>query len=92
MMQETQVQIDASLKDSAEAVYQKMGMTFSDAVRIFAIASLHDEAVPSMIKVTAARADSSRHSGGIGIAKGIFTAPDDIDEHNDEILQMFGIA
>ncbi|WP_283171178.1 hypothetical protein [Curtanaerobium respiraculi] len=37
----------------------------------------------------AERADVSKR---IGIAEGVFPAPDDLDECNDEIAELFGIA
>jgi hypothetical protein len=58
------------------------------------IASLPDDRVELIIQVmesfvtpVAAKAENKR----IGIAKGKFIVPDDIDECNDEIAEMFGV-
>lgn len=49
--------------------------------------------VELMKKIKASVEISSEKENGIkyGIAKGKFTVPDDIDECNDEIAEMFGV-
>lgn len=41
-----QIRMDSDLKERVEALYIGMGMTFSEAVRIFATQSLLEEGMP----------------------------------------------
>lgn len=42
-----------------------------------------------VVKITLIEEDVSRRIGG---AKGQFVCPDDIDEYNDEIAELFGVV
>lgn len=79
-----QVRIDAELKEQVEQLYRDMGTSFAEAVRIFARQSVQENGMPFIIRVPAHTPQQR-----IGIAKGSFTAPDDIDRYNDEIEEMF---
>jgi DNA-damage-inducible protein J len=80
-----QVRMDADLKEQAEALYKKMGTSFAEAVRIFAKQSVQENAMPFVVHVP-----ESKPARKLGIANGQYNIPDDIDECNDEIAQMFG--
>ena len=41
-----QVRMDKDIKDQVEKVYEKMGTTFSEAVRVFAVQSIYDQGFP----------------------------------------------
>ena len=45
-----QVRMDADMKERVEALYARMGMTFSEAVRIFAAQSLLVEGMPFTLR------------------------------------------
>ena len=79
-----QVRIDADLKEQVERLYRDMGTSFAEAVRIFARQSVQENGMPFTIHVP-----DHTPQQRIGIAKGIFTASDDIDKSNDEIAEMF---
>lgn len=80
-----QVRMDAELKEQVEALYKKMGTTFAEAVRIFARQSVQENAMPFKIHIP-----EKNNTQRIGVAKGVFEVPDDIDVYNDEIISMFG--
>ena len=80
-----QVRIDADLKEQVEELYKKMGTSFAEAVRIFAKQSVHENAMPFVVRVP-----DKNVSQRIGIAKGKFAVADNIDQCNDEIAEMFG--
>jgi len=44
-----QVRMDADLKEKAEALYQELGTSFAEAVRIFAKQSVLENGMPFMI-------------------------------------------
>lgn len=79
-----QVRIDADLKEQVEQLYRDMGTSFAEAVRIFARQSVQENGMPFTIHIP-----NHTTQQRIGIAKGKFTVPDDIDENNDEIEEMF---
>lgn len=81
-----QIEIDSDLKEQAELLYERMGTSFAEAVRIFARQSVEDKAMPFTMHLTA-------HEGKrkLGLANGKYAIPDDIDACNDEILEMFGV-
>lgn len=79
-----QVRMDAELKEQVEALYKRMGTSFSEAVRIFARQSIQDKAMPFVIHIP----DNKNRK--IGVAKGKITIPENIDKYNDEILDLFG--
>lgn len=80
-----QIKMDADLKQQAEELYQALGTSFAEAVRIFARKSVQEKALPFQLQLTEQKIGTR-----IGIAKGKFTAPEDIDKYNDEIADMFG--
>ena len=80
-----QVRMDADLKEQVEELYKKMGTSFAEAVRIFAKQSVHENAMPFVVRVP-----DKNVSQRIGIAKGKFAVADNIDQGNDEIADMFG--
>jgi len=80
-----QVRMDADLKDQAETLYKKLGTSFAEAVRIFARQSVQENAMPFVIRIP-----DKTTAQRIGIAKGKFEVPDNIDQYNDEISEMFG--
>lgn len=80
-----QVRMDADLKEQAEELYKKLGTSFAEAVRIFAKQSVRENAMPFRISLVEQETDQR-----IGIAKGEFAVPENIDQFNDEIADMFG--
>lgn len=81
-----QVRMDSDLKESAEALYKRMGTSLAEAVRIFARQSVEENAMPFVIHVPAGEADRV-----LGMADGEFDIPDDIDVDNAAIAEMFGV-
>lgn len=67
-------------------MYEQMGTTFAEAIRIFAKQSVREKAMPFTMHLTAAGEKRT-----LGIANGKYSIPDDIDECNDEIAEMFGV-
>lgn len=51
-----QVRMDADIKERVERLYTKMGTTFAEGVRIFAVQSLLVGGIPITIRATTARA------------------------------------
>lgn len=41
-----QVRMDEDIKNQVEALYRGMGTTFAEAVRIFAVQSIHEQGMP----------------------------------------------
>ena len=41
-----QVRMDEELKNQVEALYRSLGTTFAEAVRIFAVQSIHERGMP----------------------------------------------
>lgn len=80
-----QVRMDSELKEQAELLYKQLGTSFAEAVRIFARQSVEEKGMPFKIKLP-----SSEYKRTLGIANGRYTIPDDIDESNGEISEMFG--
>lgn len=81
-----EVRMDPDLKEQVEQLYEQMGTSFAEAVRIFAKQSVIEKAMPFVIHLAEPRAKIT-----LGIAKGKYVIPDDIDECNDEIAEMFGV-
>ncbi|MBR2207738.1 MAG: type II toxin-antitoxin system RelB/DinJ family antitoxin [Synergistaceae bacterium] len=79
-----QVRIDADLKMQAENLYRKMGISFAEAVRLFAKQSVIENAMPFVVSVP-------KRNVILGVANGKYVIPDDIDKHNNEIASMFGV-
>lgn len=81
-----QVRMDADLKEQVEALYKRLGTSFAEAVRIFARQSVEENAMPFVIHVP-----KIKNERKIGIANGTFIIPENIDECNEEIAEMFGV-
>lgn len=80
-----QIKIDSELKEQVELLYEQLGTSFAEAVRIFAKQSVADKAMPFTMHLSA----SSKRT--LGIANGKYKIPDDIDECNEEVAKMFGV-
>lgn len=50
-----QVRMDAELKEEVETLYQKLGTSFAEAVRIFARQSVHEQGMPFIVTTEKAR-------------------------------------
>ncbi len=57
-----QVPMDAELKDAAEAVYRRMGVSLTEAVQIFAKRSVEMNASPITIKTKSARGVARKYA------------------------------
>ena len=82
-----QVRMDSELKEEVEALYKAMGLSFAEAVRIFAKQSVAEKAMPFRIYIPSGSVNKKR---AIGLANGKYSIPDDIDADNDKIAEMFG--
>lgn len=82
-----QIQMDADLKEQVEELYNKLGTSFAEAIRIFARQSVQEKAMPFRICMVEQETDKR-----LGIAEGEFRAPENIDKYNDEIIDLFGGA
>lgn len=60
-----QIRIDSELKQKVEALYENMGFSFADAVRMFAIQSLAQNGLPFMPKSTILLNNYPDSAGGI---------------------------
>ena len=81
-----EIKMDSDLKKQAEELYEQMGTTFAEAIRIFAKQSVREKAMPFTMHLTVLEEKRI-----LGIANGKYFIPDDIDECNDEIAEMFGV-
>lgn len=81
-----QIKMDSDLKEQVEMLYEKMGTSFAEAVRIFARQSVEENTMPFVMHLAA-----KEEKRVLGLANGKYVIPDDIDECNDEILDMFGV-
>lgn len=80
-----QVRMDADMKEQVELLYKRMGTSFAEGVRMFAMQSLEDNGMPFILHL------SPKDKGKrIGVAASAFEVPDNIDVCNDEITKMFG--
>lgn len=82
-----EVKMDSDLKEQAERLYEQMGTTFAEAIRIFAKQSVREKAMPFTMHL-----EVVEEKRVLGIANGKYLIPDNIDECNDEIAQMFGVS
>ncbi len=57
-----QVPLDAELKDAAEAVYRRMGVSLAEAVQIFTKRSVEMDASPITIKARSARGVAKKYA------------------------------
>lgn len=80
-----QVRMDADLKEQVEILYKQLGTSFAEAVRIFARQSVQENAMPFTIHIP-----QQKTAQRIGIAKGKMTVPNDIDQYNNEVSDLFG--
>ena len=81
-----EIKMDSELKEQAEKLYEQMGTTFAEAIRIFAKQSVREKAMPFTMHLAVLGEKRT-----LGIANGKYFIPDDIDECNDEIAEMFGV-
>ena len=81
-----QVRMDSELKEQAESLYRQLGASFAEAVRIFARQSVEERGMPFVMHLSP---NGSKRT--LGIANGQYKIPDDIDESNDAIAEMFGV-
>lgn len=81
-----EVRMDSELKEQVELLYKQLGTSFAEAVRIFARQSVEDQGMPFSMHLSAAGRKRT-----LGIANGKYKIPDNIDENNDEIAEMFGV-
>lgn len=81
-----EVKMDSELKDQAERLYEQMGTTFAEAVRIFAKQSVMEKAMPFTMHLAV-----FGEKRILVIANGKYSIPNDIDKCNDEIAEMFGV-
>ena len=81
-----QVRMDSELKEQAESLYRQLGTSFAEAVRIFARQSVEEKGMPFVMHLLP---NESKRT--LGIANGQYQIPDDIDESNDAIAEMFGV-
>lgn len=79
-----QVSMDAEHGEQVEKLYQSLGTSFAEAVRMFARQSIQENAMPFVLHVPQ-RPEGPR----IGVAKGRFAAPAEINRYDDEIREMF---
>lgn len=88
MMKEStlEIKMDSDLKEQVELLYEQMGTSFAEAVRIFAMQSVREKAMPFTMRLK-----TSKVKRTLGIANGKYVIPDDIDGCNDEIAEMFGV-
>ena len=81
-----QVRMDSELKEQAELLYKQLGTSFAEAVRIFARQSVEERGMPFTMHLSTT--DTNRT---LGIANGKYKIPNEIDDSNDEIAEMFGV-
>lgn len=82
-----EIKMDSDLKEQAERLYEEMGTTFAEAIRIFARQSVMEKGMPFTMHLAALGEKRT-----LGIANGKYSIPDDIDECNGEIAKMFGVG
>ena len=78
-----QVRMDSELKQNAEKMFKQMGTSLAEAIRIFTTQSVEFGGIPFTVK---AKNDNNK---GLGIAKGKLTLPDDFDDYDADIENMF---
>ncbi len=88
MMKETilEVRMDSELKEQVERLYEQLGTTFAEAVRIFAKQSVREKAMPFTMHL-----EKVEEKRTLGLADGKYLIPDSIDDCNDEIARMFRV-
>lgn len=58
-----QARMDAEIKEQVEQLYQRLGSSFAEAVRIFAAQSLHDQGMPFRPSIHASTDQSGKAFG-----------------------------
>ncbi len=81
-----QVRMDSELKEQAELLYKQMGTSLAEAVRIFAKQSVADGAMPFQMRLPLSASKRT-----LGLANGRYAIPDNIDECNDAIAELFEV-
>ncbi len=81
-----EVRMDSDLKEQVESLYEQMGTSFAEAVRIFAKQSVREKAMPFTMHLEPPEVKRT-----LGIGNGKYMFPDDIDGCNDEIAEIFGV-
>ena len=79
-----QVKMDADVLKRAELLYSSMGTSLTEVLRVFTMKSVEVNGIPYAISNP-----TKKNGQRLGIAKGKFVVPDDIDSYNDEIERMF---
>lgn len=79
------VNMDIDVLNKVEALYNRLGTDFSEAVRMFAVQSIRENGMPFTFGL-----NDDKNIIKLGVAKGKFIVPDDIDFCNDEIEEIFG--
>lgn len=85
------IRMDAELKTQADALFAELGMNLSTAFNIFVRQSLREGGIPFRISLnpsthgTAVMPETVR----IGVAKDRLKSPDNFDQYDGEIVQMF---
>lgn len=69
-----QIKMDSDLKEQVELLYERMGTSFAEVVRIFARQSIEEKAMPFTMHLT----ENGRRRT-LGLADGKYVIPDDID-------------
>lgn len=80
-----QVRMDADLKAQVEELYKRLGTSFAEAVRMFARQSVQENGMPFTLHIP-----ESKQTQRIGAAKGKLIVPEDIDQYNEDVLELFG--
>lgn len=83
------IRMDAGLKAQADALFAELGMNLSTAFNIFVRQCLREGGIPFRISLNPPTQGPGAEPVRIGIAKGRLESPDDLDEYNGEIPQMF---
>ncbi|MCD8014819.1 MAG: hypothetical protein LUG99_16925 [Lachnospiraceae bacterium] len=79
-----QVKMDSDVLRRAESLYSSMGTSLTEVLRLFTLKSVEANGIPYAMS-----APARKNGQRLGIAKGKFKVPEDIDVYNDEIEQMF---
>ncbi|MCD7762794.1 MAG: hypothetical protein LUI14_06270 [Lachnospiraceae bacterium] len=79
-----QVKMDSDVLKRAESLYSSMGTSLAEVLRLFTLKSVEVNGIPYAMS-----APVKKNGQRLGIAKGKFKVPDDIDVYNDEIEEMF---
>lgn len=79
------VNMDIEVLNKVEALYNRLGTNFSEAIRMFAVQSINENGMPFAVKLK-----DKENVIKFGVAQGDFVVPDDIDFCNGEIEDIFG--